>query len=248
MSTLISLCTYNECRNISELIPQLLELVPDAAVLVVDDNSPDGTGRVADEFARSDSRVRVLHRPARLGLGTATTAAFDYAVREGFTWLVNLDADFSHHPKYIPQLLDEIKHSDVAIASRYVPGGGVVGWTVRRRLMSILINWWARLLLGLKTRDNSGSFRCYRVTLLARIDWSKAQATGYAIQEEILFRCLRAGARMQEIPFWFEDRRYGSTKINLRECLRAVWVIFRLGLLRCRKRRSTTNHRQNHHQ
>jgi dolichol-phosphate mannosyltransferase len=98
--------------------------------------------------------------------------------------------------------------------------------------MSFLINWWARLMLGLKNRDNSGSFRCYRVALLARIDWSKAQATGYAIQEEILFRCLTKGARMQEVPFLFEDRRYGSTKINLRECLRAVWVIFRLGLLR----------------
>jgi len=235
MSTLISLCTYNEARNISELIPQLLELIPDATVLVIDDNSPDGTGLAADEFARSNSRVRVLHRPARLGLGTATTAAFDYAVREGFTWLVNLDADFSHNPKYIPQLLQAMNQCDVAIASRYVPGGGVVGWTVRRRLMSFLINWWTRLMLGLKNHDNSGSFRCYSVALLARVDWSKAQATGYAIQEEILFRCLVEGARMQEIPFWFEDRRYGSTKINLRECLRAVWVIFRLGLLRFKK-------------
>lgn len=232
MSTLISLCTYNEARNISELIPQLLERVPEATVLVIDDNSPDGTGLAADELARGDSRVHVLHRPARLGLGTATTAAFEYAVHHGFTWLVNLDADFSHNPKYIPQLLEAMQQCDVAIASRYVRGGGVIGWTVRRRLMSFLINWWARLMLGLKNRDNSGSFRCYRVALLARIDWSKAQATGYAIQEEILFRCLTEGARMQEIPFLFEDRRYGSTKINLRECLRAVWVIFRLGLLR----------------
>lgn len=232
MSILISLCTYNERRNIAELIPRLLEIVPSAAVLVVDDNSPDGTGLFADELAQTDSRVRVLHRPARLGLGTATTAAFDYAVRQGFTLLVNLDADFSHNPRYIPQLLDAMQHCDVAIASRYAAGGGVIGWTLRRRLMSLLINWWARLLLGLRTRDNSGSFRCYNVSLLARVDWSKAQATGYAIQEEILFRCLRAGGRMQEIPFFFEDRRYGSTKINLRECVRAVWVILMLGLQR----------------
>jgi dolichol-phosphate mannosyltransferase len=232
MSTLISLCTYNECGNIAELIPLLLSTVPTATVLVVDDNSPDGTGRLADELAESDNRIQVLHRPARLGLGTATTAAFDFAVRHGFTLLVNLDADFSHNPRYIPELLEAMQHCDVAIASRYAPGGGVTGWTLRRRLMSLLINWWARLLLGLKTRDNSGSFRCYNVSLLARVDWSKARATGYAIQEEILFRCLRAGGRLQEIPFCFEDRRYGITKINLRECVRAVWVILKLGLER----------------
>lgn len=236
MNTLISLCTYNERRNIAELIPQLTTLVPTATVLVIDDNSPDGTGKLADELAASDRRVRVLHRPARLGLGTATTAAFDHAVRENFTWLVNLDADFSHNPKYIPQLLAAMEHCDVAIASRYVPGGGVIGWTARRRLMSFLINAWARLLLGLKTHDNSGSFRCYRVALLAQVDWSKSQATGYAIQEEILFRCAQAGARMQEVPFHFEDRRYGNTKINLRECVRAVWVILQLGLQRCFRR------------
>ncbi|MFM7057120.1 MAG: polyprenol monophosphomannose synthase [Planctomycetota bacterium] len=232
MSILISLCTYNECRNIAELIPQLLETVPTASVLVVDDNSPAGTGRLADELATADSRIQVLHRPARLGLGTATTAAFEFAVRRGFTQLVNLDADFSHNPRYVPQLLDAMQHCDVAIASRYAPGGGVTGWTFRRRLMSLLINWWARLLLGLKTRDNSGSFRCYNVSLLARVDWSKAQATGYAIQEEILFRCLQAGGRLREIPYFFEDRRHGITKINLRECVRAVWVILRMGLQR----------------
>lgn len=230
MSTLISLCTYNECRNITELIPNLLQIVPDAAVLVVDDNSPDGTGRLADELASTDGRVRVIHRPGRMGLGTATTAAFDYAIRHQFTYLVNLDADFSHNPRYIPELLAVMPDCDVAIASRYIPGGGVDGWTLRRRMMSFLINWWARLHLGLTTRDNSGSFRCYRVAILAGVDWSKVRATGYAIQEEILFLCRRAGARMQEIPFCFEDRRYGSTKINLRECVRAVWVIFRLGL------------------
>jgi dolichol-phosphate mannosyltransferase len=230
MSTLFSLCTYNECRNIQELIPQLLQIVPDAAVLVVDDNSPDGTGRLADELASRDGRIRVIHRPCRMGLGTATTAAFDYAIRHKFTYLVNLDADFSHNPRYVPELLLAMPDCDVAIASRYVPGGGVAGWTFRRRVMSFLINWWARIHLGLRTGDNSGSFRCYRVSVLAAVDWSKVRATGYAIQEEILFLCRRAGARMKEIPFCFEDRRYGSTKINLRECLQAVWVIFRLGV------------------
>jgi dolichol-phosphate mannosyltransferase len=232
MSTLISLCTYNECRNISELVPQLLQIIPEAAVLIVDDNSPDGTGRLADELSRGDSRIRVIHRPGRMGLGSATTAAFDYAIRNQFSLLINLDADFSHNPRYIPELLSAVTDCDVAIASRYVPGGGVIGWTARRRLMSFLINWWARVLLGLSTRDNSGSFRCYRVSILAKVDWSAVRASGYAIQEEILFLCRRAGARMQEIPFFFEDRRYGSTKINLRECISAVWIIFRLGLER----------------
>jgi dolichol-phosphate mannosyltransferase len=232
VSILVTLCTYNEVDNLRELLPLLLALRPDLHVLVIDDNSPDGTGRFVDQMKLSEPRLHVLHRPGKLGLGTAMTAGFQYGIRQNYELLVNMDADFSHPVHTIPALIAACEHCDVAIASRYVPGGGVLGWSFGRKVMSRLINMWARMLLGLSCRDNSGSFRCYRMQLLRRIDWSKAIARGYAIPEEVLFRCRKAGARMQEVPFFFDDRRYGVTKINFRESLSAVLTILRLGLRR----------------
>lgn len=232
MKTLITLCTYNEAENLKDLIPELQLHVPDAVILVIDDSSPDGTSLVVKEMAASDVRLRLIQRPGKLGLGTATLAGFQYAMEHSFEVLVNLDADFSHGPEYVPQLLDKMNECDVAIASRYMEGGGVAGWTLRRKLMSQTINFWARTMLGLKTADNSGSFRSYRVTRLQEIDWDLTIARGYAFQEEVLYRLSRTGCRMCEIPFIFQDRRYGVTKINLRECIAAVWVIFVLGIQR----------------
>ena len=230
--TLITLCTYNERENIVELIPELHAVAPDATILIIDDNSPDGTGRLGDQLSSADPRVQVLHRAGKQGLGTATLAGFRYAIDSGFELVVNLDADFSHNPKYIPELIQLMSQCDVAIGSRYVRGGGVAGWTRGRKLMSQSINVWARLCLGLSTQDNSGSFRCYRVSKLAEIDWSLTMAKGYAFQEEVLYRCQRVECRMAEVPIIFEDRRFGTTKINLRECLTAGWVIFALGIQR----------------
>jgi len=230
--TLITLCTYNECENIVLLIPELHAVAPDATILIIEDNSPDGTGKLGDEFSAADPRVQVLHRAGKLGLGTATLAGFRYGIDNGFDFVVNLDADFSHNPKYIPELLKRMTRCDVAIGSRYVEGGGVAGWTFRRKLMSQTINFWARLCLGLKTMDNSGSYRCYRISKLAEIDWALTMAKGYAFQEEVLYRCKRVGCVMSEVPIIFEDRRFGTTKINLGECLTAGWVIFALGIQR----------------
>jgi dolichol-phosphate mannosyltransferase len=232
MKTLITLCTYNEVDNLRGLIPELLSLVPTANILVIDDNSPDGTGALVAEIAKRDDRVRLLSRPGKQGLGTATLAGFRYAIEHNYELLVNMDADFSHGPKYVPLLIAEAADYDVVIASRYMPGGGVAGWTFRRKLMSQTINFWARFWLGLKTADNSGSFRCFRVARLAEVDWDLTLARGYAFQEEILYRCRQVGCRMTEVPFIFEDRRFGVTKINLKECVVAVWVIFLLGLQR----------------
>ncbi len=234
---LITLCTYNERGNLRELIAELHMHAPLASILVIDDNSPDGTGQLTDALALADSRVQALHREGKLGLGTATLAGFRYAIEHQFELLINLDADFSHSPKYVPDLLARMSDNDVAIASRYVAGGGVSGWTRGRKLMSQLINFWAQALLGLTTADNSGSYRCYRVSKLAEIDWDLTIATGYAFQEEVLYRCQTVGCRMAEIPIVFEDRRYGVTKISLKECLTAVWVIFRLGIQRLLRRR-----------
>ena len=191
----------------------------------------------AADLSFADPRVQVLHRASKQGLGTAALAGFRYAIDNGFEFVVNLDADFSHNPKYIPELVRRMPQCDVAIGSRYVSGGGVAGWTLGRKLMSLSINAWARLCLGLSNQDNSGSFRCYRVSKLAEIDWSLTIARGYAFQEEVLYRCQRVKCRMVEVPIIFEDRRFGTTKINLGECLTAVWVIFALGiqrLFRCR--------------
>lgn len=232
MKTLITLCTYNEVDNLRELIPELLSLVPATNILVIDDNSPDGTGMLVAEMAKQDDRIRLLSRRGKLGLGTATLAGFRYAIEHNYELLVNMDADFSHGPKYVPKLIAGAAEYDVVIASRYMPGGGVAGWTFRRKLMSQTINLWARFWLGLKTADNSGSFRCFRVSRLADVDWDLTMARGYAFQEEILYRCRRVGCRMTELPFIFEDRRFGVTKINLKECIVAVWVIFLLGLQR----------------
>ena len=232
---LITLCTYNECENLPKLIPEIHAVAPDADVLVIDDNSPDGTGRLADEMAAADSRIKVLHRAGKLGLGTATVAGFRLAIEQEYEQVLNMDADFSHHPRHLPAIRDCLNRVDVVIGSRYVSGGGVVGWNWRRHFMSRGINFYARLFIGLRTRDNSGSFRCYRVAKLAEIDWNRIRARGYAFQEELLYRCRAVGCSFEETPIVFEDRRFGTSKINWKESVAALWVIFRLGLDRlCR--------------
>lgn len=227
---LITLCTYNERENLPKLISEIHAHVPSAEVLVIDDNSPDGTGQQAEELAGRDARVHVLHRAGKLGLGTATVAGFRFAIEHGYTQVLNMDADFSHHPRHLPALLEGLSRVDVSIGSRYVPGGGVVGWKWHRHLMSRGINFYARWLLGLKTRDNSGSYRAYRVAKLAQIDWSRIRARGYAFQEELLYRCRAVGCTFEETPITFEDRRFGQSKINWKESVSALWVIFRLAL------------------
>ena len=227
---LVTLCTYNERENIPELIPAIHQFAPDADVLVIDDASPDGTGRLADELAAADPRVRVLHRSGKLGLGTATLAGFRHAIEHGYDFVINMDADFSHHPRHVPALRETMHRADVGIGSRYVPGGGVVGWGWKRKFMSRAINWYARLLLRLKTRDNSGSYRCYRVAKLRELDLNGIRARGYAFQEEILYRCRRVGCRFEETPITFEDRRHGQSKINWKETVAALWIILRLGV------------------
>lgn len=227
---LITLCTYNELENLPLLIPAILEQIPWGEILVVDDNSPDGTGRLADEIASREPRVHVLHRTGKLGLGTAIIAGFRYAIEHDYEFVLNMDADFSHHPRHLPALTKLMDRCDVAIGSRYVSGGKAVGWSLKRHFMSRGINLYARWLLWLKTRDNSGSYRCYRVSKLRELNLNLVRARGYAFQEEILYRCRRVGCRFEETPIVFEDRRLGLSKINYKETLAALWVIFRLGI------------------
>ncbi len=235
---LISLATYNEAGNLRPLVETIRQYAPRSSVLIIDDNSPDGTGRIAVELRDSLADVHVIHRPAKLGLGTATLAAIRFAIEHQFDSLLNLDADFSHPPRFIPDLVGGMSDHDVMIGSRYVPGGGVEGgFTLKRRLMSWGINTYARLMLGLTSQDNSGAFRCYRVSKLAEIDLSRIRSRGYSFQEEILYWCMRVGCRIGETPILFENRRSGTSKINLREAISALWILFQLGVSRLLRRK-----------
>jgi dolichol-phosphate mannosyltransferase len=212
--------------------------LPDADLLVVDDNSPDGTGRWCDVQAERDRRVHCLHRAGKLGLGTATIAAMQYAIDRRYETMVNLDADFSHPPRYLPQLVAGLAERDerggwrydVMIGSRYVAGGGIEGWPFKRHVMSRCVNLYARCLLGLGPRDCSGAFRAYRASMLAKLDFAAIRSRGYSFQEEILWRLKRAGARFGEVPITFVERQYGESKINSKEAYAALGVIFRLGV------------------
>ena len=233
-SSLVTICTFNEAKNLVDLVNEILAVAPEVDILVIDDNSPDGTGEIADELGEKDSRVHCLHRPSKLGLGTALMAGMKYAIDNGYQKMLNLDADFSHHPRHLRSILDGVPEVDVMIGSRYVEGGGVVGWGLKRHLMSQSINMSARLLLGLKTRDNSGSYRCYNVDKLRRIDFDRVRARGYAIQEEILYRIRVVEGSFGETPIIFEDRRLGVSKINRREILAAIWILWALFFERLR--------------
>jgi dolichol-phosphate mannosyltransferase len=230
---LISLATYNEAGNLQPLVEAIRQFAPGSSILIIDDNSPDGTGRIADELRGTTADVHVIHRPGKLGLGTATIAAMRFAIDHQFDYLLNLDADFSHPPRFIPALVAGMSQHDVMIGSRYVTGGGVEGgFTLKRRLMSSGINGYARLMLGLSSKDNSGAFRCYRVSKLAEIDFDRVRSRGYSFQEEILFWCQTVGCRIGETPILFENRRSGSSKINMREAASALWILLQLGWAR----------------
>jgi dolichol-phosphate mannosyltransferase len=231
---LVATATYNERESLPYLFEAIRASVPAVDILVVDDNSPDGTGQWVDEQAANDPRIRVIHRSGKLGLGTATIAAFQFAIEQDYEFLVALDADGSHDPARIPVMLERAQTDtpppDVVIGSRYVSGGGTEGWPLYRRFMSRAVNLYARILLGLPCHDCSGSFRCMRVTLLREIDLAAVRSRGYSFFEEILWHFKRAGARFDEVPITFRDRKYGSSKINGREAITALWLIFRLGI------------------
>ncbi len=226
---LVSLATYNERENLGPLLQEIHKALPSADVLIVDDNSPDGTGRLADDFAASDARLHVLHRPGKLGLGTAVLTAMRYAMDHDFDFLVNMDADFSHHPRYLPALVAGMDRHDVMVGSRYIRGGGTENWPLSRRLISSGVNLLTRFLLRPGARDCSGAFRCYRVERLRAAHLERMISRGYSFQEEVLYRCRKAGCRIGETPIVFADRRGGTSKVNSREAVRSLAVLLYLG-------------------
>ena len=221
----VVLPTFNECDNLPRLVPAVIETAP-VDIMILDDSSPDGTGAVADELAAQNRRVQVVHRAAKLGLGAAYIDGFERALEAGYDLILEMDADFSHHPRYVPDLLRGMDAAgagavDVVIGSRYVQGGGVEGWPLRRRMMSRLVNGYARCMLGLSPKDCSGAFRCFRVGSLKQIDLDAVCSRGYSFFEEILWHLQRSGARLAETPIVFVDRRQGRSKITAREALRS---------------------------
>jgi dolichol-phosphate mannosyltransferase len=222
--------TYNEAENLESLVETArAKLPPSAQVLVVDDGSPDGTGELADRLATAHDNVRVLHRPRKEGLGPAYIAGFREALEGGAGLVLEMDADFSHDPAYLPRLLDAAKRADLVLGSRYVAGGGVSDWGPLRRAVSRGGSTYARWVLGVGVRDLTGGFKCFRREVLEAIDLDAISTRGYAFQVEMTYRAIRQGFEVVEVPIIFRERRVGTSKMDLSIVAEAVW---RLPLLR----------------
>ena len=220
--------TYNERANLGPLVRDLLALRPDLHVLVVDDNSPDGTGRLADELAAETGRVSVLHRPAKAGIGPAYIAGLQAALAGDGDRIVCMDADGSHRPVDLPSLLAALEGADIALGSRYVSGGGTEGWPLHRRLLSRFGGRYARLLLGIPIADLTGGFKAYRREALAELDLAAIRSDGYAFQIETTWQALHRGLTVVEVPITFTDRVAGRSKLSRRIVAEAVWTVLRL--------------------
>ena len=221
--------TYNERENLGRLVQRLRALPGDVHVLIVDDNSPDGTGEIAAAIATGDPGVQVIHRTGKLGLGTAYRAGFDFGLARGYQYICTMDADFSHNPDSLPLLLEKASEGyDLVIGSRYVPGGQVVGSPPLRKLISYTANWLAHKFLGVTANDCTAGFRCYRRQVLETIDLDGIFSSGYSYLVEMAFLCQRAGFRIGEVPITFVNRTEGASKINRREIVKAFYTLIRL--------------------
>ena len=226
MKTLIIIPTYNEFDNLRPLLQEIFSFAPAADVLIVDDNSPDGTGKLADQIHVENPQVNVLHRAGKLGLGTAYIAGFKYAVEHGYDAAFEMDADFSHDPRYLPDFLQKIENADLVIGSRYVEGGDTPNWSLLRRFISGGGNIFARFMLGIPVHDCTAGYRCYRRQVLESIELDTIESQGYAFQVELAYRVYKHGFKIVETPIIFMDRRVGKSKMSRTIFLEGLtWVI-----------------------
>lgn len=226
---LVCIPTYNERENVEAICRAALAADPRLDVLVVDDNSPDGTGKLADALAAAEPRIHVLHREKKEGLGRAYLAAFRWALEHGYQLVIEMDADFSHDPRYLPRLLDEAERgADLVIGSRYVTGGGTVNWGIGRQVISRGGSLYARTILGVRVRDLTAGFKCFRREVLESIDLDQVTSSGYGFQIELTYRTLKKGFQVREIPIVFEDRRVGHSKMSRKIFLEALWKVWKL--------------------
>jgi dolichol-phosphate mannosyltransferase len=229
---LVVIPTYNEAGNVGSIVPQVLAQDPRLEVLVVDDNSPDGTGQLAAALAAAEPRVHVLHRDGKLGLGTAYLTGFAWALERGYDYIFEMDADFSHDPQHLKQFLKEIEGADLVLGSRYLGGKvTVVNWPITRLLLSYGANLYARWITGLRIWDLTGGFKCFRRRVLEAIDLPRVRSNGYAFQIEMSVRAWRKGFTLKEIPIVFVDRTEGQSKMNGAIVREAVWMVPRLRVM-----------------
>ncbi|MFA5022288.1 MAG: polyprenol monophosphomannose synthase [Patescibacteria group bacterium] len=225
--------TYNEKANIAKLLDQIFVLpIEGLNVLVVDDNSPDGTGQLIDQLKQNNSRLNILHREKKAGLGTAYVAGFKVALNSQADYIFEMDADLSHNPKYLPDFLAAIEDNDLVLGSRYIKGGGVSNWNIIRRLISRFGNFYARTILGLPISDLTGGFKCYRAKVLQTIDLDALSSVGYNFQVETTYRAWQKGFKIKETPIIFTERAQGKSKFDLKIILESFWQVL---LLRFRK-------------
>jgi dolichol-phosphate mannosyltransferase len=231
MKPLVIIPTYNERENLVELLRRIFALERGIEVLIVDDNSPDGTGDLADQMAAADPRVHVLHRAGKMGLGSAYVAGFRYALDHGYDVVFEMDADFSHSPESLPTFLKEIETADLVLGSRYLYGVTVVNWPLKRLMLSYAANVYSRVVTGMNIKDATGGFKCFRREVLESIDWRRVTSDGYSFQIEINFKAYRKGFRIKEIPILFEDRRAGESKMSRKIVWEAAWMVWKLRFL-----------------
>lgn len=227
---LVIIPTYNEAGNIEPIVSRVRAAVPEADILVADDNSPDGTGRVADEIAAADEQVRVLHREGKEGLGAAYLAGFRWGMERGYGVLVEMDADGSHQPEELPRLLTALKGADLVLGSRWVPGGRVVNWPKSREMISRGGSTYSRLLLGLRTRDVTGGYRAFRAETLKGIGLDRVASQGYCFQVDLARRAVEAGYHVVEVPITFVDREIGDSKMSRDILVEALWRVTSWGV------------------
>jgi dolichol-phosphate mannosyltransferase len=230
MKTLVIIPTYNERENIERIVPLVLEKDPSIHVLIVDDNSPDGTGEIADRMAGGNDRIFAIHRENKSGLGTAYIAGFKFALERKFDYVFEMDCDFSHDPKYIPDFLRAVAEVDLVLGSRYISGVNVINWPMSRLLLSYYANVYSRIVTGLPVRDATGGFKCFRREVLEAIDLDEVKSNGYSFQIEMSFRAWKRGFKIKEIPIVFEDRKLGQSKMSKKIVREAVWMVWRLRL------------------
>lgn len=227
--TIVLMPTYNERENISSIIEEVLRTAP-VDMLIIDDNSPDGTGSVVDAIAEKEPRVQVLHRPGKQGLGKAYLSGFRWALDHDYEYIFEMDADFSHQPRYLPEFLREIKRNDLVLGSRYVRDGGVSNWPLHRQLISRGGSLYARTILGVKINDVTGGFKCFRREVLEAIDLDSITSTGYGFQIEMTYRTIQKGFRVKEIPIIFYERNAGQSKMSSGIVIEAVGMVWKLRL------------------
>jgi len=229
--TLIIIPTYNERENIEPLTAAIFEELPQAHILIVDDGSPDGTGELVDQLARRESRLMAIHRPGKMGLGTAYVAGFRYGLDRDYSYICEMDADFSHDPQYLPHILARARQgADLVLGSRYVSGGGTENWGLGRKIISQGGSLYARSILGVKVRDLTGGFKCFRREVLESIDLESIRSEGYSFQVEMTYRTIKAGFQVAEVPIVFVDRRVGQSKMSRDIFIEAIWMVWKLRL------------------